>query len=171
MADVDISICAERLIAALGDCVDTLGFEGCQVGETPARPQADHFGAYISLVCDTQAVQVGLAGSHDDCVRIANVMLGIMEGDEPLPNADVEDAVGEFVNVLAGRFKTLLQGVFTQVVPGLPLSIRGKIEAPSGSQISIRRASIGDASMLVTIMQSASRSQSEQASHHSRKAG
>lgn len=107
---------------------EMLGLEDCPIqgsGTDPAEPGP---GAYITLVGDTGSVQMGIISTTQGCKQLAGMLLG-MEGEEidELSGADMVDAYGEIINVVAGIVKQLVNESDPSFHLGLPIFINGQV--------------------------------------------
>jgi hypothetical protein len=84
-------------------------------------------GAHIPMVGGGQAFDLALVSSPSGCQALSRAILGLPD-TAPLRNAEVADAVGEIVNMLAGTVKRRLSGIGAELVLGLPLFLHGYIE-------------------------------------------
>lgn len=132
------------LCAGIQECVDTLGYGEMVVGEFLLAPPTQNMGAYISLVGDTESIELGVVADHAGCQRLAGVMLGLEEEDGPIPESELGDAMGELLNMIAGTVKTQLREHGLSVRLGLPMFCRGQVEVSKGSQHRYFDVKIGD---------------------------
>ena len=121
----------------------TLGFDGCFPGD--ARTDSPELsGGYVALVGQHTAVQVAVAAEPAVCKQVAATLLCMEpnEADE-LTEADVADALGELVNMVAGGVKTQMASTDPGLSLGLPLVVHGRIEESSATQAAMRDAKLG----------------------------
>ena len=88
---------------------------------------ATMIGAHIPLVGAGQAFDLALVATPDGCQALSRAILQIGPGPA-LPAADVADAVGEIVNMLAGSMKRKLSGFGADLTLGLPIFIHGYMQ-------------------------------------------
>jgi hypothetical protein len=88
---------------------------------------ATMIGAHIPLVGSGQAFDLALVASSDGCQALARAILSMGPGPA-LRDAEVADAVGEIVNMLAGSMKRCLSGVGPDLTLGLPIFIHGYLQ-------------------------------------------
>ena len=124
---------------------EMLGLDECPIqgsGPGPAEPGP---GAYITLVGDTGSVQMGIISTQTGCKQLAGMLLG-MEGDEidELGGADMVDAYGEIINVVAGIVKQLVNESDPSFHLGLPIFINGQVCAMEHQQSIVTDIQIGD---------------------------
>jgi Chemotaxis phosphatase CheX len=84
-------------------------------------------GAHIPVIGGGQAFDLALVASADGCLALSRAIL-CMDGAAPLRDAEVADAVGEIVNMLAGAVKRRMSGQGAELVLGLPLFLHGYIQ-------------------------------------------
>lgn len=84
-------------------------------------------GAHISLKSSNDNIEICLVTSKEGCGKLARAMLSMDETD-PLDDADVDDAVGEILNVIAGAVKRQLNHkTQNTLLLGLPKHIKGHV--------------------------------------------
>ena len=88
---------------------------------------ASMFGAHVPLVGDRQSYDLALVSSADGCQALARAILCAGSGPA-LRDAEVADAVGEIVNMLAGTVKRRLSGLGAELALGLPIFLRGHLQ-------------------------------------------
>ncbi len=121
-------------------------FIGC--GPANVVRKHDHIpgdlqGAYIPLVCPTVSFQLALLATSDGAQRLAKAMLCVPE-DEELPPADVADAMGEIMNIVAGMVKNVMQPKVESLKLGLPMYIHGHVQGSNGVEIRVVDLQLGD---------------------------
>jgi hypothetical protein len=84
-------------------------------------------GAHIPLVGAGQAFDLALVASADGCQALSRAILSMGPGPA-LRDADVADAVGEIVNMLAGSMKRGMSGLGADLALGLPIFIHGYLQ-------------------------------------------
>ena len=86
------------------------------------------FSSFISLVGTEIAAQVCLSTTACGGRHFAGLLLGMSSSEsEQLDDADVVDALGEFVNIIAGMVKTSLFELIGECQMGLPTVASGNI--------------------------------------------
>lgn len=110
----------------------TLGFESVAGKHTIGEQPVDKPGSFISLASENDSVQIGLVSNKEGLELLAKSMLG-MTPEEEIAQADITDAVGEIINIVAGGVKRRLNEQAGGMKLGLPMFIDGKI-AQGGSQ-------------------------------------
>ncbi|HWV38479.1 MAG TPA: chemotaxis protein CheX [Vulgatibacter sp.] len=141
----------ETAVASLQNvAASALSKEVSAVERRPARLPRDMPGAYVPLLAKGDNLQVGIASSLDGCCSIARSLL-MMGPDEDLSASDVADAVGEFINILAGELKTRIAKDLSPITLGLPLFLNGAIEPTEALDFAIADLRIGEtaASLLI----------------------
>lgn len=84
-------------------------------------------GAHIPLVGGGQAFQMALVSSEDGCEALSRAILCKSTGPA-LRQAEIVDAIGEIVNMLAGSMKRRLAGHGAHLALGLPIFVHGYFE-------------------------------------------
>jgi hypothetical protein len=84
-------------------------------------------GAHIPLVGTGQAFDLALVATADGCQALSRAILCMGPGPA-LRDAEVADAVGEIVNMLAGSMKRGLSGTGADLTLGLPIFIHGYLQ-------------------------------------------
>jgi len=105
-----------------------LSFDGAVVHDPVGLEcAASMIGAHIPVIGAGQAFDLALVASADGCQALSRAILCM--GDGPaLRDAEVADAVGEIVNMLAGSVKRRMAGQGADLVLGLPLFLHGYIQ-------------------------------------------
>lgn len=107
-------------------------------------------GAHIPLVGGGKAFDLSLVSSPEGCRSLARAILYMAEG-AALRDAEVADAVGEIVNMLAGSVKRRLSNQCADLVLGLPLFIHGYIEPSDRLQVIALPTQFGKIETMVVI--------------------
>jgi hypothetical protein len=106
-------------------------------------------GAYVSLISDEEVAHVGVCAKDERLRALAGGLLGPAES---LSAADLTDAVGEIVNMLAGGVKRRLAESNPGLRIGLPMWVRGNLEATERQQLRasfMRLHGVGDLVLIV----------------------
>lgn len=127
-------------------CVDV------QPAEHDVPPADLMSGAYVPLMSDQGAIQVGLIASEEDCTALARALLGMEPGD-PLELSEVADAVGEIVNMMAGVVQRKLAEHVTAAL-GLPIFFRGGAVNSEHIEVVTATVVLADVNAKVTIVRS-----------------
>ena len=139
-------------VAAMADASTelalSLGIDGVELLGWHDVPPTGMAGAYIPLLAEDQTLQLALLASPAGCADLARLLLG-MEPDEPVSDADIADAVGELVNIVAGGVKQRLQDPATigsggGLRLGLPVFIHGYVQPTQQLEVSLASARIGE---------------------------
>lgn len=113
----------------------TLNVSGCDVLERSGHvPWMDTMGAYVPWVCNGYSVQLGIISTRDGCQNLAKMLLEYKE-NETIEDEDMEDAIQEIMNMLAGMSKGIVGGAVTAKNMGLPVFINGYIEITSAQVV------------------------------------
>jgi Chemotaxis phosphatase CheX len=123
-----------ELALSLGmDAVELLGWH-----DVPPTGMA---GAYIPLLAEDQTLQLALLATPAGCADLSRLLLG-MEPAEEVSDADIADAVGELVNIVAGGVKQRMQGS-ASLRRGLPVFIHGYVQPTQQLEVSLASVRIG----------------------------
>jgi hypothetical protein len=132
-------------VAAMADASTelalSLGIDGVELLGWHDVPPTGMAGAYIPLLAEDQTLQLAMLSSPAGCADLSRLLLG-MEPDEDVSDADIADAVGELVNIVAGGVKQRMQGS-SSLRLGLPVFIHGYVQATQQLEISLASARIG----------------------------
>jgi hypothetical protein len=105
-----------------------LSFSGAVVKDPVGLDAATAMiGAHLPLVGSGQAFDLALLASADDCQALSRAIL-CMDPGPALRDAEVADAVGELVNMLAGSMKRGKSGLGIELTLGLPIFIHGYLQ-------------------------------------------
>jgi hypothetical protein len=133
-------------VAAMADASTelalSLGIDGVEVLGWHDVPPTGMAGAYIPLLAEDETLQLALLASPAGCADLARLLLGMEPGDE-VPDADIADAVGELVNIVAGGVKQRMQGSASLRL-GLPVFIHGYVQPTQQLEVSLASARIGE---------------------------
>jgi CheY-specific phosphatase CheX len=98
-------------------------------------------GAYIQLLSEREVVLVGLCADDAALRHISGALLSLAAGE--LGHADVTDAVGEIVNMLAGGVKRRLSAACPGLQLGLPIFIQGHLDPRERQQLRVGQLRLG----------------------------
>jgi hypothetical protein len=101
-------------------------------------------GSLLPIQRGTESLYVGIMSDQDGCVALTRALLAMEDGQAPA-EADITDAVGELVNILAGVVQRSLDGEGSRVVLGLPMYVRGEIVAPARAEARYANVNLGPA--------------------------
>lgn len=93
----------------------------------------------VALVGDEASLQVGFASDAEGCQSLARALLG---ADEPLPESDVVDAMGEIANIIGGGVKKRMRqdgGIHL----GLPMVLHGRLKLTESHQVAHLAIKVG----------------------------
>lgn len=121
----------------------SLGIDGLEVLGWHDVPPTGMAGAYIPLLAEDQTLQLALLATPAGCADLSRLLLG-MEPDEEVSAADVADAVGELVNIVAGGVKQRMQDVAGGLRLGLPVFIHGYVQPTQQLEVSLASARLGE---------------------------
>jgi hypothetical protein len=105
-----------------------LSFSGVVVHDPVGLESArTMIGAHIPLIGGGQAFDLALVSSAEGCEALSRAILCVGAGPA-LRDAEVADAVGEIVNMLAGSVKRRMAGHGAELELGLPIFLHGFIQ-------------------------------------------
>jgi CheY-specific phosphatase CheX len=132
-----------------------LGLSGSEViGTQDAIPQHGS-AAYISIVGNDSAVQLGVGATPTSCQSLVKALMGMEPEDEDLDQEEVTDAFSEIINILAGQVKTIIgKKSDASINLGIPMFVKGELHVPDSSEIQITDARIGDIPVSFLVMRS-----------------
>jgi CheY-specific phosphatase CheX len=117
----------------------TLGFD---LGDPQAirRLPENLTGCFVALVGEQESLQIGLASDSAGCQTLAQALFA---ADEPLPDPDVSDALGEIANIIAGGVKKR-RVAKTGMALGLPMVMEGHVRITDRQEIAHLDVALGD---------------------------
>ena len=133
-------------VAAMADASTelalSLGMDGVELLGWHDVPPTGMAGAYIPLLGEDQTLQLAMLATPDGCADLSRLLLGLEPADE-VSDADVADAVGELVNIVAGGVKQRMQDSAGLLRLGLPVFIHGYVQRTQQLEIALASARIG----------------------------
>ena len=131
----------------------TLGMPAVAVTRRSEAPPAAMEGAYLGLVSGEGAYQVGLAATSEGCQALARGLLAVEPSADPLPAADVADAVCEIVNMLAGGVqRRVRERSGLQVGLGLPTFFHGPVQPTERLGVAVAEVRVGGLSAALLVL-------------------
>lgn len=128
MASVSVSDWLTAAVEGAEELATTvLGLEGSSVKERRQELPRDAIASLVSLVGEDNSVEIGIAVQSDGGTMLARTML-CMDDDEELPDDDLNDALREAANIIAGVVKTKLSHQDGALKLGLPITIVGTVQ-------------------------------------------
>ncbi len=131
------------MAAASTELALSLGIDGVELLGWHDVPPTGMAGAYIPLLAEDQTLQLALLASPSGCADLARLLLG-MESEEAVSDADIADAVGELVNIVAGGVKQRMQDAAGGLRLGLPVFIHGYVQPTQQLEVSLASTRIGE---------------------------
>lgn len=149
-----ISDWMDAVVASSNELASTmLGMPGAQVIQIHNHLSEQENAAYISIVGEQSAVQIGLGASPANCQILVKALMGMEPDDEDLDSDEVIDAFSEITNILAGQVKTVIGKKSDIVVNlGIPMFIKGELHVPESSEIQIAEAKMGEVPVTFLVM-------------------
>jgi hypothetical protein len=139
---------------ASGELALSLGMDGVEVLGWHDVPPTGVAGAYIPLLAEDQTLQLALLATPGGCADLSRLLLGLEPADD-VSDADVADAVGELVNIVAGGVKQRMQDSAGALRLGLPVFIHGYVQRTQQLEVSLASARIGDVETYLMALRSA----------------
>ena len=119
--------------ATIDIAIQVLGLDAA-IQLEQAVPFAAPFAAYVPLSSSDSHIQLGIVAELIDCERISRTLLCLSDEEPFASEGDVADAIGELANVIAGATKTMMNPTVPDIVLGLPLCVKGRIETQGVEQ-------------------------------------
>ncbi len=119
---------AAQTIAASALGIQKMSWQHLPQAEVPGNL----CGVYIPLLTEQYALHLGLLGQHASCYRLARALLGMGSEETISDDAELFDAVGEIVNMMAGEVKARVADT-TKLSLGIPLALAGKVFPSAGA--------------------------------------
>jgi hypothetical protein len=133
-------------VAAMADASTelalSLGIDGVELLGWHDVPPTGMAGAYIPMLAEDQTLQLALLASPGGCADLSRLLLG-MEAEDEVSDADIADAVGELVNIVAGGVKQRMQDAAGGLRLGLPVFIHGYVQPTQQLEVSLASARFG----------------------------
>lgn len=111
---------------------------------------ATMIGAHIPLVGGGQGFDLGLVSSPEGCQALARAILS-SPPTAVLRDAEVADAVGEILNMLAGSIKRRIAGHRTDLELGLPIFVHGYLQPTDRMQVAALPTRFGTIDTIVLV--------------------
>ena len=152
-----ISDWMEAVVESSGELATTmLGMSGAELVGMHEKFPGEENAAYISVVGEQSAVQIGVGASPENVQVLAKALMGMTPDEDDLDPEEAVDAFSEITNILAGQVKTHIGKKSDMVVNlGIPIFIKGELHIPDSSEIKIADAKIGDVPVTFLVMKSA----------------
>lgn len=99
-------------------------------------------GAFLQMVAPKDPVLIGLIGPDASCHALSKILLG-MGPEEELSVTDMNDAMGELINVAAGGLKSRMGVLGGSMQLGLPLFLQGRLSTGGNIGVEVITAKIG----------------------------
>jgi chemotaxis phosphatase CheX-like protein len=155
-ARASIRVPVERWLAAVRSAAKeiatcALGYDGIELGGAETTRETT-CGAYIPLTGANNSLQIGLISDAAGCQALASALLGFGASAPPPVPADVADAVGEIVNMLAGGVKRRMLSEVADLALGLPIFVNGTIERTDHLEVTAAPLRLGPVAASVIIL-------------------
>jgi CheY-specific phosphatase CheX len=144
----------EAVVSSSSELATTmLGMSGTELIATHNTLPSQGSAAYISVVGEQSAVQIGVGATPENVQILAKALMGMTPEEEDLDADEVTDAFSEITNILAGQVKTVIGKKSDIVVNlGIPMFIKGELHVPDSSEVQIAEAKIGDVPVTFLVM-------------------
>ena len=136
MSKVALTEWVDALVGAANQlAMESLGFEEGEIVATETSLGSLVSGSLVALVGNQNSVEVGLCATEDNCVNLARAFLGMEPEDEDLSRSDLDDALGEMTNIMAGALKARMNGLVPSMQLGLPIVFQGLLGASTSAEV------------------------------------
>ncbi|MBN2719349.1 MAG: chemotaxis protein CheX [Deltaproteobacteria bacterium] len=151
-----ISDWLDAVVESSGELATTmLGMTGAELLSTHDRLPGQENAAYISVVGEQSAVQIGLGATPENVQLLAKALMGMDADEDDLDLDEASDAFSEITNILAGQVKTVIGKKSDMVVNlGIPMFIKGELHIPDSSEVRVADAKIGNVPVTFLVMKS-----------------
>ncbi|MGV0950232.1 MAG: chemotaxis protein CheX [Azonexus sp.] len=157
MSKIALTEWMDALVGAANQlAMESLSFEEGEVVATETSLRSLVSGSLIALVGNQNSVEVGLCATEDNCVNLARALLGMEPEDEELSRADLDDALGEMVNIMAGALKARMDGRVPAMQIGLPIVFQGMLGASTNAEVMVVHMRWQDVEAQTVLIRSAS---------------
>lgn len=112
-------------------CRTTLAMELRRNVDAPKLPP-NLTGCFVALVGQEESLQIGLASDAVGCQLLARTLFG---ADNELSDTDVNDALGEIANILAGGVKTRMSKTHAGIQLSLPIVMEGHLRVTDRQRV------------------------------------
>lgn len=116
--------------------------DGCETKEQIDLPD-DVSGSFLTLFTEKDSVQVGIVANKKSLENMAKAML-CMGPEETVATADITDAIGEIINIVAGGVKRRLNEPTGGIKLGLPMFVEGKVAQGESQEGAVSQIKIGE---------------------------
>ncbi|HEY5962319.1 MAG TPA: chemotaxis protein CheX [Polyangiaceae bacterium] len=124
---------------------------GSGLGDTEAiRKLPENLtGCFVALVGQEESLQIGVASDPRGCQVLAQALFA---SDDPLPDTDVADALGEIANIMAGGVKKRSGESNRGMALGLPIVMEGHVRISEHQQMVHCDIAMGDAPVRLLVV-------------------
>ena len=132
-----------------------LGIESCAVTASDGGGVKGELGGFIPMVGEDTAVQIAVISSENNCRDLSALLLG-MEPEEAseLSEEDIDDGIGEFMNIIAGSMKTEMVQYDSSTKLGLPFIVHGWVAPGSHTMQSFKKINCGELTFTLMVLSS-----------------
>lgn len=133
-----------RVLSAAEEVANTTFSAAANDVQPLAKVPPAREGSLLPIQKGSESLYLGILSDPEGCVALTRALLQL-DAEEAPGEADVTDAVGEIINILAGVVQRSLDGHGSAVVLGLPMYIRGEIIAPARAEARYASINLGPA--------------------------
>ncbi len=126
----------------------TLGFDLGDPNAIRKLPES-LTGCFVALVGEAESIQIGLASDSAGCQTLAQALFA---ADEPVPESDVTDALGEIANIMAGGVKKRRSASHGGMSLGLPIVMEGHVRITDRQEMAQLDVALGDVPVRLLIL-------------------
>jgi len=130
--------------------------DGAQLDRSERDTSVDAFGAIVPLdVNDGESsFYLGIRAGVPTCKTLACALMGMDDLDD-IADEDVQDALGEVANLVAGNFKARVDRFDIDARLGTPVVVHGDVIALSGQAINVTQCLIHGHRVEILIIETA----------------
>ncbi len=152
-ATADFGGLLDDLEAAFQEVAQTaLGLSSVSVLGRSDEPEHGYQGAYLGLVAQPGALQIGIASDEAGCQALAKGLMGMGPTDPPLAAPEMADAFCEIVNIVAGGFKGRVREKVGALTMGLPVFFHGPAQPTEHTAVRVAVLQAGASSVAVMLV-------------------
>lgn len=137
----DVSAWLEAIANSMAEiCSTTLAMDFRRNVDKPKLPE-NLTGCYVALVGQNENLQIGLASDSQGCQMLAQTLFA---AENELSETDVNDALGELANILAGGVKTRMSKTHGGISLSLPIVMEGHLRVTDRQQVDKLDVAVND---------------------------
>jgi chemotaxis protein CheX len=137
----DVSMWLEAIAESMAEiCSTTLAMELRRDVDKPKLPE-NLTGCFVALVGREENLQIGVASDPEGCQVLARTLFQV---EDELGDTDVNDALGELANILAGGVKTRMSTTQGGISLSLPIVMEGHLRVTDRQQVDQLDVTVND---------------------------